>query len=162
MVRRHARRALPPLALALFLAACDVLASPSPAASEPHAEHDVAADRVIAALGEELGMQFDPAGPHHRVGRAPDGTELDLVGIPVEETVLSLPRDDPEAGQAYLPHLRELLGGPDRVYEWVSAMLACRADAGRACEERFAEGGLAARFSDGGPAFVVVTVSRAP
>lgn len=150
--------ALAIIAAVLALGGCALASSPTP--TPGHAAHDPQAERVIAALGTELGMTFEPAGPHHRLGRAPDGTELDLVGVPVEQVILSLPADDPEAGLAYLPHLRDLLHGPDRVYDWVAAMLACRRDPQRSCEERMAQGNLAARFSDGGPDFVVVTIGR--
>lgn len=151
------RRPVPILALVL-LAGCAF--GPSPTPTPGHDTHDPQTERVIAALGTELGMTFEPAGPHHRLGRAPDGTELDLIGVPVEQVILSVPADGTEAGLAYLPHLRDLLHGPDRVYDWVAAMLACRADADRSCEERFAQGNLEARFSDGGPDYVVVTVAR--
>ena len=76
--------------------------------------------------------------------------------------MLSVPAASPVAGQAYLSHIRDLLHGPDRVYDWVAAMLACSADADRACEDRFAQGDLEARFSDGGPGHVVVTMARQP
>ena len=148
------------IGLAVILAGCTL--GPGPTPTPDHTGHDPQAERVITALGAELDMSFEPAGPHHRVGRAPDGTELDLVGVPVEEVVLSVPADDPAGGQAYLPHIRDLLHGPDRVYDWLAAMLACRADPGRTCEERFTQGNLEARFSDGGPDFVVVTIHRMP
>lgn len=147
--------------LALFLlAGCALSTSPTPTVG--HDAHDPRAERVIVALGAELDMTFDPAGPHHRLGRAPDGTELDLVGVPVEAATLSVSADDPEAGLAYLPHIRDLIHGPDRVYDWVAAMLACRADFDRVCDEQFAQGSLEARFSDGGPDYVVVTIARRP
>jgi hypothetical protein len=142
-----------------MLAACGAQPTLSPPAPS-HQAHDPASDRVVAALGAELGMSFESAGPHHRLGRAPDGVELDLVGVPVEQVILSLPADDLEAGLAYLPHLRDLLHGPDRAYEWVAAMLACRADPERRCDDHFAQGNLEARFSDGGPDYEVVTISR--
>jgi len=146
--------------VALVLAGCAF--GPSPTPTPGHDPHDPQAERVIVALAEELGMTFEPAGPHHRLGRAADGTQLDLIGVPVEQVVLSVPAPDPEAGLAYLPHVRDLLHGPDRIYDWVAAMLACRADPDRACEEEVAQGNLEARFSDGGPDFVVVTIGRRP
>jgi hypothetical protein len=146
-------------ALGLLLSACAEDGGPGPAS---HAVHDPVGDRVRAELASELGMEFAPAGPHHVIGRAEDGTELDLVGAPVEEVVLSVPADDPEAGLPYLPHVRELLHGPDRVYDWVAAMLACRADEDRSCAEHFEQGNLEATFSDGGPDYEVVTISRGP
>jgi hypothetical protein len=150
-------RAAPILAL-IVLAACSF--NPEPTPTPGHAAHDPQTERVIGALTAELGMAFEPAGPHHLLGTAPDGTELDLVGVPAQQVILSLPADRTEAGLAYLPHIRDLLHGPDRVYDWVAAMLACRADADRACEERFAQGNVEARFSEGGPDYVVVTVTR--
>jgi hypothetical protein len=152
-------RAAPLLALTV-LAGCAFGSSPTPTLG--HGAHDPQAERVVAALGAELGMTFEPAGPHHRLGRAPDGTQLDLIGMPVEQVVLSVPAPSPAAGQAYLSHIRDLLHGPDRVYDWVAAMLACRADADRACEDRFQQGNMEARFSDGGPDYVVVTMARGP
>lgn len=152
-------RAAPLLVFAL-LVGCAF--GPSPTPTPGHGVHDPQTERVVAALGTELGMTFEPAGPHHRLGRAPDGTELDLVGVPVEQVVLSVPAASPADGQAYLSHIRDLLHGPDRVYDWVAAMLACRSDADRACEDAIAQGSLEARFSDGGTDYVVVTVARRP
>ena len=160
------RRALPRPSRAAPLLALAVLVGcafgPSPTSTPGHDAHDPQSERVVAALGTELGMTFEPAGPHHRLGRAPDGTQLDLIGVPVEQVVLSVPAASPTAGQAYLSHIRDLLHGPDRVYDWVAAMLACRSDTGRACEDQFAQGNLGARFSDGGPDYVVVTMARRP
>jgi hypothetical protein len=144
-------------ALGLLLSAC--AGNPSPSAT-PHVVHDPVGDRVRAELASELGVEFEPAGPHHVIGRAEDGTELDLIGVPAEEVVLSVPADNPEAGLAYLPHIRDLLHGTNRVYDWVASMLACRADPDRTCDERFEQGNLEARFSDGGPDYEVVTISR--
>lgn len=145
----------------VVLPGCGVQPTLTPAPPS-HPAHDPVADRVVAELEAELGMSFEPAGPHHRLGRGPDGVELDLVGVPVEQVILSLPADDPEAGHAYLPHLRDLLHGPSRVYDWVAAMLACRTDAERACDSEFEQGNLEARFSDGGPDYVVLTLTRGP
>lgn len=150
------------LALLALLSACADGRPTGTSVRQAHATHQPQAMRVIAALERERGMTFEPAGPHHSVGRAPDGVELDLVGAPVEAIVLSVPREDPEAGLPYLTHVRDLLHGPERVYEWVAAMLACRADAAQRCHERVEQGNLEARFSDGGPGHVVVTLSRGP
>jgi hypothetical protein len=146
--------------VALLLAGCAL--GPSPTQTPGHDGHDPQAERVIGALGEELGMIFEPAGPHHQLGKAPDGTQLDLIGVPAEQVVLSVPADDPEAGLAYLPHIRDLFHGPDRIYDWVAAMLACRTDVARACEVALAQGNLEARFSDGGPDYIVVAIGRQP
>ncbi len=151
-------RALPLLAV-LLLAACGG-ATPSQPAGGTHGAHDPQTERVKSALAEEFDMAFEPAGPHHELGEAPDGVEMDLVGEPVEQVVLSVPEDDVEAGLAYLPHLRDLLHGPARVYEWAADALGCRAAGDGGCEDRFEQGNLEARFSDGGPGFVVLNLSR--
>jgi hypothetical protein len=158
----RARLAIPmPLVAALILAACAAPPAPGPTATS-HAAHDPRAERVMAELSAGMGMSFGSAGPHHQLGRGPGGVELDLVGVPVEQVILSVPADDPEAGLPYLPHLRDLLHGPDRVYDWVAAMLTCRTVPDRACEERLEQGNVEARFTDGGPDYVVVTLTRGP
>ena len=166
-------RRLAPL-VAMLLAACSAGPTATPSA-DVHAGHDPQARRVMAALEQQLGVAFErqvadptvseiapgvPAGPHLVLGRAPDGVEVDLVGIPVEQVSLSIPADDPEAGQVYLAHVRDLLHGPDRVYDWAAAMLACRSDPQRDCDQHFEQGNLLARFSEGGPDYVVVSFSR--
>lgn len=143
----------------LAVAGCSATTTSTPV---PHADHDPTTLRVMAALESERGMSFEPAGPHHDLGRAPDGVELDLIGVPVEEVVLSVPSGEPELGHEYLPHLRDLLHGPDRVYDWIAAMLSCRADGDATCQESFEQGNLEARFTDGGPDYVVVSISRGP
>ncbi|HET6381146.1 MAG TPA: hypothetical protein VFH63_08990 [candidate division Zixibacteria bacterium] len=131
------------LAVALLLAGC--AATPTvPAAS--HVGHDPQADRVKAALAGAFGMTFESAGPHHELGRTDDGVQLDLVGAPVEQVVLSLPEGSVEAGAAYLPHLRDLLHGPASAYDWAADVLACHATSSD-CEERFAQGNLEARVT---------------
>ncbi len=146
------------LALApVLVAACASPATP-PAAS--HAGHDPQADRARAAMETELGVEFESAGPHHVLGRAPDGTEIDLVGVPVEEVVLSVPAGAPEAGLPFLPHIRDLLHGPGPVYDWMADMLACRTDAAHDCEARFEQGNLVAEFTSEGPEFVVLSVGQ--
>lgn len=158
----RARLAIPTLLVAnLALGACATAPTPGPTAT-PHVAHDPQAERVMAELSAEIGMSFQSAGPHHQLGRGPGGVELDLVGVPVEQVILSVPADDPEAGLPYLPHLRDLLHGPDRVYDWVAAMLTCRTVPDRACEERFEQGNVEARFTDGGPDYVVVSLTRGP
>jgi hypothetical protein len=142
--------------VAAVLVACDVAGTPEPSS---HAGHDPQAERVRAALESELGVAFEPAGPHHVLGTAPDGSEIDLVGVPVEAVVLSVPVDDPEAGLAFLPHVRNLLHGPEPVYGWVADMLTCRADDGANCETLREQGNLRAEFTSEGPDFVVVSIS---
>lgn len=156
------------LAIALLACAGPAL-SPSESSSPSAAahSHDPLADSVKADLTDAFGMTFASAGPHHEIGRAPDGVELDLVGLPVEEIVLSLPTADlaaaMAAGRAYLPYLRELLGGPTSAWGWVSDQLACRADAAATCEQRLTRAHLSARFTaDSGEGFVVLVVSVEP
>ncbi len=156
------------LALALVACAAPVISpseSSSPSAAAP--SHDPLADSVKADLADAFGMTFAPAGPHHEIGRAPDGVELDLVGVPVEQIVLSLPTADLaaglSAGRAYLPHLRELLGGPTSAWDWVSDQLECRADTTATCEQRLARAHLSARFTaNGGEDFIVLVVTVEP
>jgi hypothetical protein len=143
-----------------WLTACQA-ASPSPVA---HASHGAASEPLKTDLAINFGMAFAPAGPHHQIGRAADGVELDLIGLPVEEIVLSLPSADVkaavEAGRAYLPHLHRLMGGADSVWEWLFAGLACRERTGNACEREFAAEGLTARFTDVDPHYLVMVVTR--
>lgn len=156
--------------LAIALVACAGPAVPPSESSAPSAaphSHDPLAESVKANLSDAFGMIFAPAGPHHEIGRSPDGVELDLVGVPVEQIVLSLPTADLAgglaAGRAYLPYLRELLGGPASAWEWASDQLECRADAAAACEQRLARAHLFARFTaDGGEDFIVLVVTVEP
>jgi hypothetical protein len=158
------RTRLPISALALAIAGCAApAASLAPPASD-HGEHDPQADRVKEELADAFGMSFEPAGPHHELGTAPDGVELDLVGVPVEEVVLSLPGDDRaaavEAGLAYLPHLRDLLHGPDPVWDWVADELACRQSADARCNVSTSRGNLTARFPEEGREYIVLVITQ--
>lgn len=141
--------------------------SESSAPSTALHSHDPLAESVKADLADAFGMTFAPAGPHHEIGRAADGVELDLVGVPVEQIVLSLPTADRDAalaaGRAYLPHLRELLGGPTSAWDWISDQLTCRADASATCEQRLTRAHLSARFTaDGGEDFIVLVIAVEP
>ena len=156
------------LAVALVACAAPVV-SPSESSSPSAAAHsqDPLADSVKADLADAFGMIFAPAGPHHEIGRAPDGVELDLVGVPVEEIVLSLPTADRAVamavGREYVPHLRELLGGPASAWDWVSDQLQCREDPAATCEQRLARAHLSARFTAHGEQdFIVLVVSVEP
>jgi len=162
------RRAAVVLGLALAVTGCattspSVAPSASPT-STPTPESDPQRDRVQASLEAELGMTFEPAGPHHLLGTAPDGTQLDLVGVPVEEVVLSIPSADRammvDTGLAYLPKLRALLRGPTPFWDAVTAALRCREDPVAACVESVGQANTTARFPDGGPDFVVLVVTR--
>jgi hypothetical protein len=150
--------------LALAISGCAAPAvSLAPPASD-HGEHDAATERVKEALADAFGMAFEPAGPHHELGTTRDDVQLDLVGVPVEEIVLSLPsRDRPAAvaaGLAYLPHLRDLLHGPDPVWDWMAEALACREDADASCNVSTSQGNLGARFSEGGRDYIVLVITR--
>lgn len=170
-MRPRLRLVIGPL-LAIWLAGC-AGASPSvrpSAAAEPgesvaasHAAHSASVDRVKAALAAEFLMAFEPAGPHHQVGRAPDGVELDLVGIPVEEVVLSLHADDRsamvDAGLAFLPHLRDLVHGPARLWHWAEEALICREDPEARCDDAEARGAHGARLTESAD-YVLLIVAR--
>jgi hypothetical protein len=152
--------------LALVTVAC----SPAPTlvlpsgATTSHEAHDPALARAEATLAADHGMTFTAAGPHHVVGTDPAGNQLDLVGVPVEEVVLTLDASAPDAAlavaDAYLPIARDLLHGPQPVWTWVEDGLACRAAGTVTCEASTSEGNLSARFTDDGPAFWVVAISR--
>jgi hypothetical protein len=163
-MRRGMRLAGP--MVALVLVAC----GPAPAlvlpsgATASHEAHDAALARAEATLTDAHGMTFAPAGPHHVVGTDRAGNQLDFVGVPVEEVVLTLDATDAAAAlaaaDAYLPIARDLLGGPASVWTWVRDGLACRADARTDCGAATAQGNLSARFTDDGPDFWVVAISR--
>jgi hypothetical protein len=146
------------LLAAALLAGCagGPSATPSPTA---HDEHDPQLDRVKAALTAAFGMTFEAAGPHHEIGRAPDAVELDLVGVPAEEIVLSIPRDEPELGVAYLPHLRDLLPGPRPIWQWIEDGLTCRRG-DSVCEPMASRGNLTARFTEGDSTYIVLVIAR--
>jgi hypothetical protein len=147
------------LLVALLLTACAATPSPSPAASA-HAQHDPQIERAKAALGDAFDMTFEPAGPHHEIGRAPDAVELDLVGVPIEEVVLSIPRNEPERGIRYLPHLRELLRGPAPLWAWMEDGLTCRRDEPAVCAPEIARGNLTARFTEEDRTYIVLVIAR--
>jgi hypothetical protein len=152
--------------IALVLVACSpapILVLPSGAATS-HEAHDPALARAEEALTDARGMTFAAAGPHHVVGTDRAGNQLDFIGVPVEEVVVTLGAADATAAltiaDAYLPIARDLLGGPGSLWSWVRDGLACRAASRGGCEAATAEGGLSARFTDDGPEYWVVAVSR--
>jgi hypothetical protein len=163
--------------LAVLLVGCSAPttqpAATPPSASDEHANHQdpVAAD-VRAELTERFGMTFASAGPHHLVGTAPDGVQLDLVGIPVVQVVLSLPGHDTaavrDAAEPYLPYLSRLLGvgsggvgeqqsiGRDLLLESLASW-----DASTPLDRQRSDGGLTARVtSSDDPPYVVLSVHR--
>jgi hypothetical protein len=148
-----------PLLLALVLAACSATPSPSLPASSDEAR-DVQVERVKEALADDFGMTFESAGPQHELGKAPDGVELDLVGSPVEEVVLSVPRDDPRLGLQYVPHLRDILHGPGPVYEWAENAFRCHAEGRDRCTTDFARGTMTASLDDGGDGKLELILTR--
>jgi hypothetical protein len=177
MPRRH--RIAPQLAflLALLLVGCSAPttqpAATLPSASDEHANHQdpVAAD-VRAELTQRFGMTFASAGPHHLLGTAPDGVQLDLVGIPVVHVVLSLPGHDTaavrDAAEPYLPYLSRLLGvgsggvgeqqsiGRDLLLESLASW-----NASAPLDRQRSDGGLTARVtSSDDPPYVVLSVHR--
>jgi hypothetical protein len=151
-------------ALLLTLAGCAAPSVSLTPTSSDHAAHDPLAEEVKAALTDAFAMSFESAGPHHELGTDPDGVQLDLVGIPVEEVVLSLPSEARSAavgrGLAYLPHLRRLLEGPDATWDWVAEAFACREEVDANCEVSTSQGNLTARFTDGGQDFLVLVITR--
>ena len=157
------RLAVPMLALVLASTGC----TPAPVVVVPsgsgHAPHDPQLDRARAAL-ESDGFAFEPAGPHHVVGTDGNGNQVDLVGVPVEQVVITVAAGDHDAAlvaaRRLLRHARDLLHGPRRVWDWADEAFACRAAAEDACVDRLAQGGLAATFTDDGPAYWVLAIAR--
>lgn len=149
-----------PLLVALLLTACSATPSPTLPASSDDGAGDAQLERVKAALADDFGMTFEAAGPEREVGTAPDGVELDLVGAPVREVVLAVPRDDPGLGVAYLPHLRDLLHGPGPIYEWAENALRCHADGRDRCSTDHEQGSLSASLDEGGNDDLLLVLTR--
>lgn len=151
--------------LALVLAS--VGCTPAPVVVVPsesgHAAHDPQLDRVRAQLEAE-GLVFEAAGPHHEVGTDATGNQLDLVGVPVEQVVITVAAADPAealvAARRYLPYARDLLHGPRRVWDWADEAFSCRASGAAGCDTRVAQGALSATFTDDGPDYWVLAISR--
>lgn len=161
------------IALMFLLAACTsapTAPAPTPPATgtDPHAGHsDPVADAARAELQQKLGMTFESAGPHHTLGKAPNGVQLDLVGVPVVQVVLSIPGHDAatvrqEAGP-YLDYLPRLLGedteqsiGRDLLLESMTTW-----DGTTELDKQRSAGDFEARLtSTGDPAYVVLSVAR--
>lgn len=138
--------------------------TPPPSASVDHAAHDAALAALQSEL-EGLGLAFEPAGPHHILGRGADGVEVDLVGIPLEEAVLSMPAGEPDAVrgavQPYLAPIERTLGGAPAAFDgWLGEQLA--AWDGRSelrADDRFGDLSASLR-STRQPPYVVLTLSR--
>ena len=152
--------------VALLLTACGpapTVVLTSPATTEHGAAHDPQLDRARADL-EASGMTFASSGPHHVTGTDADGNQLDFVGVPVEQVVLTFPAADREAARdaatTYLPYARDLLPGPTPVWRWVEDQVACLAEGRTDCDTGFEQGQLEASLTDTGPDFWVVAVSR--
>lgn len=162
------------LGLAVQSSACSATpaSSTAPAAStnadDPHAGHsDPIADQVREELTQKLGMTFESAGPHHTLGKAPGGVQLDLVGVPVVQVVLSIPGHDAatirQAAAPYLDYLPRLLGesaeqsiGRDLLLESLTAW-----DGSTELNKRRSGDGFEARLtSTSDPAYVVLSVAR--
>ena len=159
-MKRAARLAL--LATTL-LTACTT----SPAPASQHAGH--AADPVTAAikgeLTERLGMTFASAGPHHELGTASNGVQLDLVGVPPEQVVLSVPAGEPgrveELAAPYLPYLARLLNEQRGIgADLLNESLATWDGSAILDKQRTAEGFTARLTSTRDPAYIVLDVHR--
>lgn len=161
------------LVLAVQVAACgpapiSSTAPLTPAAADPHAGHsDPLADAARQQLTQQLGMTFEAAGPHHTLGKAPNGVQLDLVGVPVVQVVLSVPGHDPatvkQDAEPYLDYLPRLLGesagqsiGRDLLLESMTTW-----DGATELHKRRSADGFEARLtSTSDPAYVVLSVAR--
>jgi hypothetical protein len=72
-------------------------------------------------------MAFRTAGPQHVVGRAPDGSELDVVGLPAVDVVLSVPAplggDPGPVAARYLGGVAGFAGiDPTALIAWVESV----------------------------------------
>lgn len=110
-------------------------------------------------------MKFESAGPHHTLGKAPNGVQLDLVGVPTEEVVLSVPASEAgrveELASPYLPYLGRLLVtssvvGPELLLESLATW-----DGTTPLNATRVVGGISAQVTSGGePPYVVLVVHR--
>lgn len=155
------------LLLVTILAACSAPTAERSPAPSTHAGHpaDPVTDAIKAELGERFGMTFASAGPHHELGKAQNGVQLDLVGVPPEQVILSVPSDEPgrveELAAPYLPYLPRLLNeqrsiGADLLNEslatWDGAQLLDK--------QRSADRITARLTSTNDPAYIVLDVHR--
>ncbi len=149
---------------ALLLAAC---APTSPAPASSHADHgaDPTTDAIKAQLAERFGMTFASAGPHHELGTASNGVQLDLVGVPPQEVVLSVRSDEPgrveEVAAPYLAYLPRLLNTSRSIgADLLNESLATWDGKAILDKQRSAEGITAHLSSTADPAYVVLDVHR--
>jgi hypothetical protein len=155
------------LLLVTILAACSTPTTARSAAPSTHEgpAADPATAAIKAELGERFGMTFASAGPHHELGKAQNGVQLDLVGVPPEQVILSVPSDEPgrveQLAAPYLPYLPRLLNerrsiGADLLNEslatWDGAQLLDK--------QRSADGITARLTSTNDPAYIVLDVHR--
>lgn len=163
MIRMRAAHAV---LLAAALAACATPSLPTATAQAPPASHD-GHDATLEALQSELsslGLRFEPAGPHHVLGAGANGVEVDLVGIPLEEAVLSIPAHEPDAvretAEPYLAPIERALEAPAALDGWLGEQLAAWDGSSELrADETF--GDLRARLrSTADPPYVVLTLTR--
>lgn len=149
--------------VALVLAACAAL---DPAASPVHTPHATLHPQVAeveAVLSERFGMEWTAAGPHHRLGQV-DGVQVDLVGAPIEQVVVSLPledaRDPAAALAAYLRPIAETLEPGEGLIPWTSETLDVW-DRDRPLRAEAAIDGLSVRMTASGePPYLVLVVTH--
>jgi hypothetical protein len=148
----------------LGLAGCAAPPPPSSVAASGHVAHDPALDRLVTDLAAQ-GVRWESAGPHHLLGIGEGGVEVDLVGVPLEEAVLSVPAEDAEATLAVMrQHLALIgppIGAPPELDEWIVQEIGgWDGVAPLGADATF--GATEARLrSTGDPAYVVLTVSQA-
>ena len=104
-------------------------------------------------------------GPHHELGKAQNGVQLDLVGVPPEQVILSVPSDEPgrveELAAPYLPYLPRLLNAQRSIGgDLLNESLAAWDGKATLDKQRSAEGITARLTSTDDPAYVVLDVHR--
>lgn len=156
------RRVATVLTMAFLLAACTPV--PTPASHEGHAA-DPATDAIKAELTEQFGMTFASAGPHHELGTASNGVQLDLVAVPPSQVILSVPSDQPgrveELAAPYLRYLPRLLNTERSIgADLLNESLATWDGSAVLDRQRSAEGVTAHLTSTRDPAYVVLDVHR--
>jgi hypothetical protein len=148
--------------LATVVVACQAVGRPPPAPLHtPHATLHPQLVELEATLTDRFGMRFANAGPHHRLGKA-GGVEVDLVGAPIEEVVVSLPLDEAhdlsETLTAYLRPIEEALGRGEGLVAWTAETLRGW-DRHRPLHAEAAIDGLSVRMTTSeDPSFLVLVV----